>query len=129
MIICWAPSLLNIIFFHILLGFKTSFKVSEEDIVLSDLTQFGLSGNSFKLDGFHYHAGKNNNLTGSEHSFDGEFQPMEVKFSSIDFTKTWFHDRFSVYKHFDIFSNTWSFTTKNTRMSKPLVVIQTVCWS
>uniref|UniRef100_A0A8W8IPU6 carbonic anhydrase n=1 Tax=Magallana gigas TaxID=29159 RepID=A0A8W8IPU6_MAGGI len=58
-------------------GFKTNFKVSEEDIVISDLTQFGLSGNSFKLDGIHYHAGKNNNLTGSEHSFDGEFLPME----------------------------------------------------
>ena len=60
-------------------GFKTNSKVSTTDhVVLSDVTQFGLSGHSFRLDGFHFHAGKFNNAKGSEHSFDGEFQPMEV---------------------------------------------------
>nr|XP_022290498.1 N66 matrix protein-like [Crassostrea virginica] len=60
-------------------GFKTNSKVSTTDhVVLSDVTQFGLSGNSFRLDGFHFHAGKFNNAKGSEHSFDGEFQPMEL---------------------------------------------------
>lgn len=57
----------------------------ENDIVLSNVNQFGLGGNSFKLDGFHFHAGKYNNITGSEHSFDGEFQPMEVNLDSFNF--------------------------------------------
>ncbi|XP_061194335.1 nacrein-like protein [Saccostrea echinata] len=60
------------------MGFKTSYKVEERDIILSNLEQFGLSGKSFKLDSFHFHAGKFQNSTGSEHSFDNEFQPMEL---------------------------------------------------
>lgn len=59
-------------------GFKTSFKISDANIILSNVNQFGQTGNSFKLDGFHFHAGRYNSMVGSEHSFDGEFTPLEV---------------------------------------------------
>ncbi|XP_062594030.1 nacrein-like protein F [Saccostrea cucullata] len=58
-------------------GFKTSYKV-EEDVILSKVNQFGLNGKSFKLDSFHFHAGKFRSSKGSEHSFDNEFQPLEL---------------------------------------------------
>ncbi|XP_061194336.1 nacrein-like protein [Saccostrea echinata] len=59
-------------------GSTTSYKIEERDIILSNLEQFGLSGKSFKLDSFHFHAGRFHNSKGSEHSFDNEFQPMEL---------------------------------------------------
>lgn len=62
---------------RILLGFKTSFKV-ESVVYLTDVNQFCLTGNTFRLDQFHVHTGRTNRIKGSEHSIDEEFQPMEV---------------------------------------------------
>lgn len=66
-------------------GFATTFKIENANIILSNVNQFGLTGSSFKLDGFHFHAGRYNSRMGSEHSFDGEFTPLEVWFSLSSF--------------------------------------------
>lgn len=62
---------------RILWGFKTSFKV-ESVVYLTDVNQFCLTGNTFRLDQFQVHTGRTNRTKGFEHSIDEEFQPMEV---------------------------------------------------
>lgn len=60
-------------------GLKSEYKVNASpQILLSNLNQFGLSGKSFKLVSFHFHAGKSSSSVGSEHSVNNVFQPMEV---------------------------------------------------
>lgn len=59
-------------------GFATTFKIENANIILSNVNQFGLTGSSFKLDGFHFHTGRYNSMMGSEHSFDGKFTPLEL---------------------------------------------------
>lgn len=66
-------------------GFATTFKIENANIILSNVNQFGLTGSSFKLDGFHFHTGRYNSMMGSEHSFDGKFTPLEVWFSHSSF--------------------------------------------
>lgn len=66
-------------------GFATTFKIENANIILSNVNQFGLTGSSFKLDGFHFHTGRYNSMMGSEHSFDDEFTPLEVWFSLSSF--------------------------------------------
>lgn len=66
-------------------GFATTFKIENANIILSNVNRFGLTGSSFKLDGFHFHTGRYNSMMGSEHSFDGKFTPLEVWFSHSSF--------------------------------------------
>lgn len=66
-------------------GFATTFRIENANIILSNVNQFGLTGSSFKLDGFHFHTGRYNSMMGSEHSFDGKFTPLEVWFSHSSF--------------------------------------------
>lgn len=66
-------------------GFATTFKIENANIILSNVNQFGLTGSSFELDGFHFHTGRYNSMMGSEHSFDDEFTPLEVWFSLSSF--------------------------------------------
>lgn len=50
----------------------------ESVVYLTDVNQFCLTGNTFRLDQFQVHTGRTNRTKGFEHSIDEEFQPMEV---------------------------------------------------